>query len=118
MNFLLAAFIGLVGGVTGGLFGVGGGIVMVPAMVMLMKTDMKTAVATSLVVIIPMSLMNSIMNQALGRIDWRMVLALVPLAIAGGLLGTWLKEIVPSLELKRAFGVLVALAGLKLLFEQ
>ena len=33
MQFLIAALIGLVGGVTSGLFGVGGGIVMVPAMV-------------------------------------------------------------------------------------
>lgn len=116
MNYLLAAIIGLVSGVASGLFGVGGGIVMVPAMVLLMKLDMKVAVATSLVVIIPTSVANSILNHSLGRIDWRMVLALAPLAVVGGLAGTWLKEQIPSLDLKRAFGGFIILVGVKLLF--
>lgn len=112
----MAALIGLGSGVASGLFGVGGGIVMVPAMVLLMKLDMKVAVATSLVVIIPTSLAGSVLNHAFGRIDWRTALALVPLAIAGGLLGTWLKEHIPSLDLKRAFGGFLILIGLRLLF--
>ena len=53
MHYLIAAVIGLVGGVTSGLFGVGGGVVMVPAMFYLLKLDLKTAIGTSLVVIIP-----------------------------------------------------------------
>jgi uncharacterized protein len=115
MNYLLAGIIGLVSGLASGLFGVGGGIVMVPAMVLAMKLDMKVAVATSLVVIIPTSLAGSILNHSFGRIDWRVVLALAPLAIVGGLAGTWLKEQIPSLDLKRAFGGFLILVGLRLL---
>ncbi|HUS36460.1 MAG TPA: TSUP family transporter, partial [Verrucomicrobiae bacterium] len=43
MQFLIAGLIGLVSGVTSGLFGVGGGIVMVPAMMFFMKMDIKMA---------------------------------------------------------------------------
>ena len=116
MNYLLAGVIGLVSGVTSGLFGVGGGIIMVPAMVLLMKLEMKVAVATSLAVIIPTALAGSIQNHALGRIDWRVAWALIPLAVVGGWGGTWLKEQVPAEPLKQAFGGFLLLVGLRLLF--
>ena len=56
MNFFLAGVIGLIGGITSGLFGVGGGVVMVPAMLLLLGsqvTDIKQAIGTSLSVIVP-----------------------------------------------------------------
>jgi uncharacterized membrane protein YfcA len=98
------------------MFGVGGGIILVPAMVLLMKMDMKIAVATSLVVIIPTSLAGSVLNHSFGRIDWRAALAVAPVAILGGLAGTWLKEQVPSENLKQIFGGFLVLVGCKLLF--
>ena len=73
MNYLFASLVGLIGGVTSGLFGVGGGIIMVPALVLLLKQDMKVAVATSLAVIVPTTLAGTILNQSMGRIDWRFV---------------------------------------------
>lgn len=115
MNLLLSGIIGLVSGVTSGLFGVGGGIIMVPAMVLLMKLDMKIAVASSLVIIIPTSLAGSVLNHSFGRIDWRVVAAIVPLAVLGGLGGTWLKEQIASADLKRAFGGFLILVGIRLL---
>ncbi|OQB90926.1 MAG: Sulfite exporter TauE/SafE [Verrucomicrobia bacterium ADurb.Bin118] len=116
MQYLMAALIGLGSGVASGLFGVGGGIIMVPAMVLLLKLDMKVAVATSLVVIIPTSCAGSLLNHAFGRIDWGTVFALAPLAIGGGFLGTWLKEQIPSGDLRRVFGGFIVVIGLRLLF--
>jgi uncharacterized membrane protein YfcA len=115
MNYLVAAIVGLVSGAASGLFGVGGGIVMVPAMVLLLKMDMKIAVATSLVVIIPTSLAGSILNQSFGRIDWRTALALIPMAVVGGLGSTWCKEMISSDMLKRGFGAFLILVGVRLL---
>jgi hypothetical protein len=116
MNYLLVVAIGLVGGVTSGLFGVGGGIIMVPALVMLMQTDQKVAIATSLAVIVPTTLTSSILNQSFGRIDWRLVAALAIPAIIGGLASTWFKEQIPSEILKRMFGGFLLVIGAKLLF--
>lgn len=107
----LALLIGLVSGVTSGLFGVGGGIVMVPAMYYLLQVDIKTAVGTSLVVIIPTALTGSVKHFQLGNIDWRLAGWLVPLAVAGGFTGAWLTGIVQADLLRRLFGGLLVLAG-------
>jgi uncharacterized membrane protein YfcA len=116
MQYLIAALIGLFGGVTSGLFGVGGGIVMVPAMVFLLHTNIKTAIGTSLVVIIPTALTGAFKHHQLGNIDWRMAASLVPLAIVGGFLGAALTKSVPAETLKKLFGGFIILAGCRLLF--
>lgn len=114
MHYLIAAIIGLVGGVASGLFGIGGGIVMVPAMVYFLGTNIKTAVGTSLIVIIPTAISGAFKHQQLGNIDWRLAAALIPLAVAGGFLGAALTQALPAATLKKLFGGLVMLAGLKL----
>ena len=116
MQYLFAALIGLVGGVTSGLFGVGGGIVMVPAMVYLMQTNIKTAIGTSLVVIIPTALTGAYKHQQLGNIDWKVAASLVPLAIVGGFVGAALTKHLPADTLKKCFGGFMILAGCRLLF--
>jgi uncharacterized membrane protein YfcA len=116
MQYLLAAVIGLFGGLTSGLFGVGGGIVMVPAMVWMLHTNIKTAIGTSLAVIIPTAVTGVLKHQQLGNIDWRMAGSLVPLAIVGGFFGAALTKHIPADVLKRCFGGFMMLAGLRLLF--
>jgi uncharacterized membrane protein YfcA len=116
MYYLIAGFIGLISGLTSGLFGVGGGVVMVPAMMLLMKLDLKAAIATSLVVIIPTALAGSIQNHTLGRINWPVAFSIIPIAMLGGWGGTWLKEQIPAGNLKQAFGGFLVLVGLKLIF--
>lgn len=118
MQYLMAALIGLAGGVASGLFGIGGGIVMVPAMVYLLNTNIKVAVGTSLVVIIPTAITGSFKHQQLGNIDWRLAGALVPLAMAGGFLGAALTQSVPAATLKKMFGGLMIVAGVRLLFAK
>jgi uncharacterized protein len=118
MNFILAGLIGLVGGVASGLFGVGGGIVMVPAMLLLLSSqihDIKMAIGTSLVVIIPTAIVGSVKHYTQGNVDLRTALALVPLAVCGGYLGAWLTTQIHADNLKRAFGGLLILVGLRLM---
>jgi len=119
MHFLIAGFIGLVGGVTSGLFGVGGGIVMVPAMVLLLSPpvrDIKQAIGTSLAVIIPTALIGSWRHHQLQNVHWMTVLVLAPMAVAGTLAGTWLTTQISADNLKRAFGAFIILVGARLLF--
>ncbi len=119
MTYLVAALIGLVGGVTSGLFGVGGGVVMVPAMLFftaLALRDTQQAVGTSLVVIIPTAVMGVFKHQSLGNVKWGVALILIPTAIAGSYLGAALTQHVSSDTLKRAFGGFLVLVGCKLLF--
>ena len=115
MQYLVASLIGLVSGITSGLFGVGGGIVMVPAMVYLMKLDTKVAVGTSLAVIVPTAVMGVWKHQNLGNLNWPVALSLMPTALVGGYLGARLTELVSSADLKRIFGGFIVLVGLRLL---
>lgn len=119
MNYLFAVAIGLLGGLTSGLFGVGGGIIMVPALILFMQQDARAAVATSLAVIVPTTLASTCLNHAaFGRIDWRLVAALAVPAILGGLLSTWFKEQIPSDLLKRLFGGFLLVVGMSLVFSK
>jgi uncharacterized membrane protein YfcA len=116
MNYLVAGIIGLVGGVTSGLFGVGGGIVMVPAMMLFLGLEPHKAVGTSLLVIIPTALMGSFKHHTQGNVVWSVGWMLAPLAIVGGYLGAWLTTCLSGNDLKRAFGGFLILVGLRLLF--
>jgi uncharacterized membrane protein YfcA len=115
MNYLIAGIIGLVSGITSGLFGVGGGLVMVPAMTLLLQLPIKTAIGTSLVVIIPTALVGSYKHYTQGNIHWATALSLMPTAIIGGFLGAWLTTQIPAENLKRAFGGFIILVGFRLL---
>ncbi len=123
MQYVIAGVIGLVGGVSSGLFGVGGGIVMVPAMFFLMSPpirDIKQAIGTSLVVIIPTALIGALKHYksdpALSNIHWPTAASLVPTAIAGSYLGAWLVTRLHVDDLKRAFGGFLVAVGCYLLF--
>jgi len=123
MNYFIAGLIGLVSGITSGLFGVGGGIVMVPAMLFFLSPpvrDIKQAIGTSLAVIIPTALMGAWKHfdkdPAISNINWGVAFALAPTAIIGGYLGAWLTKIISTGDLKRAFGAFIILVGIRLLF--
>ena len=125
MNYyLVAGLIGIVSGITSGLFGVGGGIIMVPAMMFFLAPpirDIKQAIGTSLVVIIPTALMGAFKHYqrdpAISNISWPVAFALAPTAILGGWIGVWLvHQIKHTEDLKRAFGGFIILVGVRLLF--
>ena len=116
MHYVIAGLIGLLSGVTSGLFGVGGGIVMVPAMVFFLTMDIKLAVGTSLAVIIPTALTGVFKHHQLGNVDWRVAATLLPMAVCGSYMGAWLTKEISSANLKRAFGGFMLMVGIKLLF--
>jgi uncharacterized protein len=116
MYYLIAALIGLVSGITSGLFGVGGGIVMVPTMMFFMNLPIKQAIGTSLAVIIPTALIGTYKHNLQGNVNWTVALALVPAAIVGGFFGAWITTVLPAAALKRSFGAFLVLVGCRLFF--
>ena len=103
--------IGLVSGVFGALFGVGGGLVVVPLLVLLAGYDARTATATSLAVIVLTAIFGVIAFTALGEIDWRAAAVVGFPAMAGTVVGTRIKRRLSSrllLFLFAAFLVAVA----------
>ncbi len=104
--------IGLLVGLTSGLFGVGGGIILVPLLVLLFKVEQKKAQATSLVVVALSALTGATTYAIAQSVNWLSA----PLLILGGLLGTWVgTNFVKKINdrwLKLAFGgLLFVVAG-------
>ena len=114
MNYGYASLIGLISGIISGLFGVGGGVVMVPAMVTLLKQEAKVAVGTSLLVIVPTAIAGASKHYSQGNVDTKLALALVPLAVLGGIGGAWLTNYLSNEMLKRLFGAFIVVVGIKM----
>ena len=116
MNSALVAVIGLVGGVVSGLFGIGGAVVMVPALVLFLKVTQHTANGTSLAaLLLPVGVLGVIEYYRRGEVNVPYAVLLALGLFVGVLLGAKLAGIVPDLLLRRAFGVVLLLAAVRML---
>jgi len=118
MNPLIHLGIGILRGITSGLLGVGGGIIMVPAMTLLAKLPVKVAVGTSLAVIIPTAIVGVFKHNQQGNVNWEAAGYLAATAIFGGWIGAWLVSQVSPDSLKRGFGILLILVGVRMLINR
>jgi uncharacterized membrane protein YfcA len=108
---------GLAVGALSGLVGVGGGFLIVPALVLLAAVPMSSAVGTSLAVIA----MNSFTGfgkyihvlDAKGiALDWRVLLVIAAIGIAGSFAGNRLGQRIPQAMLRKLFGAFLVVMGL------
>lgn len=117
MQYLIFSVIGVISGITSGMFGVGGGIIIVPALTYFLDIPIKTAIGTSLAVIVPTAIMGASKHYHQGNIDWKIVMAIAPLAIAGGYLGAWMTQHLKPGHLQKGFAVLMVYVGIRLFFK-
>ena len=106
-TILRLCLIGLVAGLFGALFGVGGGIVMVPLLIGLLAYDARAATATSLAAIIFTATFATITHGALGNVEWGTALLVGIPAIFGVALGLAIKQRMSSRALTYAFAALL-----------
>ncbi|RME92386.1 MAG: sulfite exporter TauE/SafE family protein [Verrucomicrobia bacterium] len=114
MLYVYAVLIGVLSGLTSGLFGVGGGIVMVPAMTLLLRMEIKQAIGTSLAIMVPSALMGAFRHWQLAHVNWKVALCVIPAAIALSFVGASLTKVLPAIALRRAFGGLLIVVGARL----
>lgn len=117
-------FLGALAGIIGGLFGLGGGIIIVPALFFLftsqgMPTEiiMHVAVATSLATIIFTSISSTWAHHRHGAVQWPTVFLLAPGIVTGCILGALLADMLKSDYLKSAFGIFEILVALQVGFN-
>lgn len=117
MNIQLL-LIGLVAGIAGGMFGIGGGAIMVPAMVLLLGMDQKFATGTSLAAqILPIGLLGAGVYYRNGKMDIRFALIIAGGLLVGNLFGAMFANLewVKSDLIKKMYGVFLILIGLRYL---
>ena len=111
---------GLVVGVITGLVGVGGGFLIVPALVLLGGLSMHRAVATSLVIIALKSYSGfykylDVLDAQSLQLNWRVLLLVTSLGIAGSFAGSLLAKRMDQERLKRWFGYFLIVMGIYIL---
>jgi uncharacterized protein len=113
--------IGLVAGVAGGLFGIGGGAIMLPAMVLLLNMDQKVATGTSIAAqILPIGLLGAGVYYKNGNMNIRDAVFIAIGLLIGNLFGALFanQPYISSALMKRMYGVfLLAIGGRYLFFR-
>lgn len=118
MTYVLLALIGFLGGISSGLFGVGGGLVFVPLLMLLRAFDPHMAIGTSLAIVVPTAIAALLKHQSADMVDWKVVPVIVLFAIAGAWLGASLSIQMDSQLLKRVYAVFLVAIALKIFFTK
>ncbi len=111
------AYYYIVGGVTGianGLFGSGGGMLSVP---LLENTGLeaKKAHASSIAITLPLSVVSTVIYSLKGHINYSLALKYIPLGLLGAIAGSWLLKKISNKILKKIFGVILIISGIRML---
>ena len=107
---------GLAVGVFGGMFGLGGGVIMIPVLLYVYKKDIHSAAATSLAVIGPMAISGTIGTILSGKIVWPAFLLLSAGSVAGAYFGAHYSKLIPRDVLRKMLGIFVVVISLSIIF--
>jgi hypothetical protein len=108
--------LGLISGVSAGIFGLGGGTILIPALVYIFGYSQHLAQGTTLAIMVPpIGLLAALRYYYSGNVDLRAVPVICLGFFIGGLLGAHLIQPVPDLLLKRLFGIFLLLVALKMI---
>lgn len=108
--------VGLVAGIAGGMFGIGGGAIMVPAMVLLMGMDQKFATGTSLAAqVLPIGLLGATVYYRNGNLSIRDALLIAVGLLFGNLIGALFvnQPFISSALMKKLYGIFLLVIGLR-----
>ena len=107
---------GAVAGFVNGLFGGGGGMIVVPLLTFFLKMQSKKAHATAILIILPMSIVSGLLYASNKSLDLSLT---IPTAIGvtfGGLIGALALNKLSNKWVSIIFSIVMAIAGLKMLF--
>jgi uncharacterized membrane protein YfcA len=102
-EIIVAALLGLGGGVVGGMLGVGGGIVFVPALALVLGLSQVDAEATSLLAVIAVGIVGAWRQHGYGNVRPRDGVLMGVLSLGGVAGGVALANVLPEHGLKLLF---------------
>ena len=116
-QFLILIIIGLLAGMLSGTLGVGGGLIIVPALVFILGLSQHEAQGTSLAMMLaPIGILAAFNYYREGHINVSYALILMGVFILGGYLGSLFAINLPAAALKKIFGILMLIVGLRMIF--
>lgn len=111
-----AVILGLAAGFVGGLFGIGGGVVVVPGLVLWLQFSQHRASGTSVATIIASAGAALISFAGAGSVDWGAATIITSGAVVGAAIGARILHLIPAKTLTRAFSVILVVAALRMAF--
>ena len=113
---VFAVITGAVAGLINGVFGGGGGMVVVPMLTFLLKRESKKAHATALLIILPLSIVSGLFYIAFGNLNLNIGIPVMVGVVLGGVIGALCLSKLSSKIITIIFSLLMAGAGIKMLF--
>ncbi|QOV24101.1 sulfite exporter TauE/SafE family protein [Anabaenopsis elenkinii] len=110
--------IGLVAGLTGGMFGLGGGAIMVPAMVLFVGLDQKFATGTSIAAqILPIGILGAVVYYRNGNMNLKYAAIIAIGLMVGNLFGALFanQAFISSEVIKKLYGFFLLLLAMRYL---
>lgn len=112
-----AVIVGIAAGLLGGLFGVGGGLIVVPGLIGFAKMERRLAHGTSLLATMFIAMGSLVTYLAHGNVDWAVALLLMTGSIAGAVVGTHLLHVIPRRVLVLVFVITILATATRLLIS-
>jgi len=104
--------LGLGAGIVGGMFGIGGGLIIVPALILGFGFDQKSATGTSLLAqLLPVAFLAVREFWKRGEVNVPSGLGIAAGLVFGTLIGAILTGLIPPQVMKRAYGVFLVCVG-------
>ena len=114
-EIIILILVGLLGGFIAGSLGVGGGIIIVPALVFILGMTQHQAQGTSLAMMLaPIGILAVVNYYKSGYVNIKFAIVLMAAFILGGYFGSLFAVNLSDLWLKRIFGVLMMVVGVKM----
>ncbi len=119
MVLIQLLIIGLVAGIAGGMFGIGGGAIMVPAMVLLLGMEQKFATGTSVAAqILPIGILAAIVYRQNGNVSFKYAIVIAIGLVIGNYFGALFanQPFISGETMKKLYGVFLFVIGFRYLF--
>jgi uncharacterized membrane protein YfcA len=118
-TFIILIIIGLLAGILSGLVGIGGGIIMIPLLIILLGLTQHQAQGTALFAMLPpIGILAAINYYKAGFVKWEYAAVIAFTFVIGGYFGSKLSLSLPPQTVRRVFGVIMLIGGIKLIFSK
>jgi uncharacterized membrane protein YfcA len=119
MNAVLYILLGLVAGIFGGLFGIGGGTILIPALVFLFGLTQHQAQGTTLAIMVPpIGLLAALRYYYSGNVKLGMAGLICLGFFIGGWFGANMIQELPDPLLKKLFGIFLLFVSLRMIISK
>jgi uncharacterized protein len=119
IEVILYLCLGVMTGTASGLVGIGGGTLLTPALVYLFSFPQHIAQGTTLAVLVmPACLLAALTYYQKGYVNWKVAILIFVGFFLGGLIGAKFAIQLPQVLLKRVFGVVLYIIGIKMILAK